>query len=914
MTHWLGRHAAGSTGALPVQLTFCTPLPASEPGYVATDSSLWLSSGASQHTAACLLTCLLLPCAPLRRSLEAAAHPLHKLQRMGQLQCLVRQLPADRLQSPAVARSLVSMLLQNLQVPELQGACCSCLEQLLAALFAVLPAVFNEQGHSVGHMQDTKKQALTAKQQQQQAQQQAHEELVKALLQELLPPVVAALVQCVETAAGGLQLRQQQQLWTMQHSTAAAAASALGLGRSAGGVAPVDLPSAFAPVSLLLSISLSMFTKGMGPLLDLLPPLPVLAAAAARQGWNALDITHLIPWFVQRAAGMTSSSRQRSAQQLLSRLRRYPGQVYGLKSEMWRDAGIPAQILVHPGNSEIKRFANDNDRCELAPYPSVVTASFELARLGAELCDAHVMQLAAELLALIGPMDPDVITLDHCAAADLYSSVGGYSSTRRSAVTKSSSSHADKTAFPLKAVLALLADSLFDQQPQVVSTAQDTLGTLVSVLDADTLQHILQPPAVDHRAVDQDKPKRAEALLLQSYVGTYISSQGDSPSTAPAPAAVAAALEAAPSADLWSPSGKPYKQWLCSLASTLLRACGGVQDTAAATAVARRTGRSAAAGASVPVTTTVLALLADAAAISPSLAELLLPHAVLKLCESDHSGADVPGAGSQGWAARLGAAAAEGLQLDSLTGSAAATWRADASWGGAGAGVAADQFSDTEKGTGSTAGVDTRCYSALLTCLEHNRSINQMALASMPLDPAPAAVAWQRCFCLHLDYLAVAAAAMAVKAYFTAMLYVEQWCFEQQQGGMNPFQGAVADSSSMQLQQLAGLATSTADAGAANGLNSTQQAVQQHQQQLLQQLLLELYSNVNEPDGVYAVVAAFGSPASQLQLLQHEQQWAAVLGGQDALLQAAVLQPAQQQGRSAHVTGGLAWHCGMDAS
>jgi hypothetical protein len=308
----------------------------------------------------------------------------------------------------------------------------------------------------------------------------------------------------------------------------------------------------------------------------------------------------------------------------------------------------------------------------------------------------------------------------------------------------------------------------------------------------------------------------------------------------------------------------------------------------------------------------VLALLADAAAISPQLAELLLPHAVLKLCESDYSGADVPGAGSQGWAARLGAAAAAGLQLDSLTGSAAAIWRADASWGGAGAGSAGEQFPDTEKGTGGTAGVDTRCYSMLLTCLEHNRSINQMALASMPIDPAPAAVAWQRCFCLHLDYLAVAAAAMAVKAYFTAMLYVEQWCFEQQQGGVNPFQGAVADSGIMQLQQLAGLATGTA--GAANDLNSAQQAVQQQQQQLLEQLLLELYSNVNEPDGVYAVVAAFGSPASQLQLLQHEQQWAAVLGGQDALLQAAVLQPAQQQGRSTHVTGVFALHCGMKAS
>jgi hypothetical protein len=84
-----------------------------------------------------------------------------------------------------------------------------------------------------------------------------------------------------------------------------------------------------------------------------------------------------------------------------------------------------------------------------------------------------------------------------------------------------------------------------------------------------------------------------------------------------------------------------------------------------------------------------------------------------------------------------------------------------------------------------------------------------------------------------------------------------------------------------------------------------QDVLQAQQQQLLEQLLLDLYSHVNEPDGVYALVAAFGSPASQLQLLQHEQQWAAVLGGQDALLQAAVLQRHQQpqNGSSLHVTG-----------
>lgn len=842
------------------------------------------------------------------RSIDAAAHPLHKLQRMGQLQCLLRQLPVHELQSPAVARSLVSILLQSLQVPELQGVCCSCLQQLLAALFAVLPAVLDEQGRAVnvGKFAE-KKPVLSAKQQQQQAQQQAHEELIKALLKELMPPIVAALVQCIETAAAGLQLQQQQQLWAMQTGTAAAAAGALGVLCSPAGAAPLDLSSTQAPVSLLLSASMFLFTKGMGMLLDLLPPLPVLSAAAKRQGWNTQTIYHLLPWFVERAAGMSPSSRHRAAQELLSKLRQHPSQITGNQQDMWQHGGRAPDVLLKPGNREIQVVAEDRDPVEYVPYPSIVTASFQLARLGAELCDAHVMQLAAELLALIGPMDPDVITLDH-AAADYSSSTGSghHHYSHSGTPSKATSAHADRTTFPLKAVLKLLVNGLFAEQPQVVSTAQDTLEALVSVVDSSALKQVLEPAARPQRlAANVEYPERDKGLLLQSYVSTYILSPGSSNFGGPVPGAVAAALEAAASAELWSAAGKPYKQWLCRLSSTLLRACGGVQDTGAA-AVTRRTGRLAAVAANIPATAAVLALLADAAAISPQLAKLLLPHAVLKLCESDNSGADVPGAGSQGWAARLGAAAAAGLQLDSLTGSPAATWRADtavgSAWGGAGT-VGDDGAADSDR----TGEVDVRCYSVLLTCLEHNHSIHQIALSSMPCDPAPAPVAWQRCFCLHLDYLAVAAAAMAVQAYFTALLYVEQWCSEMQQEGRNPLQGAVADTGIQQLQQLAGLGASTA-AGATNAVSGVQHAVQQEQQQLLEHLLLQLYSNVNEPDGVYAVVAAFGSPASQLQLLQHEQQWAAVLGGQDALLQAATMQAAQQQSRSLHMTGEQCQH------
>jgi hypothetical protein len=822
---------------------------------------------------------------------------LHKLQRLGQLQCLLRQLPDDQLREPSVARSLIGMLLQHLQVPELQGFCCSCLQQLLGVYSNALPTLYDEQGMPVAAgPSSADKAAMSAKEKQLHAQSKDREQLLKLLLKELLPPVVAALVQCVETAAAGLQLLQQQQLWALQVSSTAAAPS---VARPTGGSAPLDLPSSLASVSTLLSIFAFLETKGMGRLtLNLLPPLPVLAAAAQEQGWQSQEVRFLLPWFVARAASMTASSRQRAAQELLSKMRHGERGLFQTKHDLWRLTGQAPDVMLQPGNRELNYMATDRHYfAERVPCPHLVTASFELARLGAQLGDPHVMRLAAELLAVIGPMDPDVITLDDSAAAALSNSSSGVHhvythSANSSSSSSAAASHTDRTAFPLKAVLALLVDSLFDEQPHVVRTAQDSMAALVSALGNDVLS-ALQPPG---RKPDKEQQASADRLL-QSYVSTYVSSRGSSSSIkqAPTPGAVAAALQAAASVELWSPVGKPYSSWLCSLSSTLLRACGGVQDAVALPAVTRRTGRSAAAASSIPGAAAVLALLADAAAINPELAELLLPHAVLKLCESDRSGADMPGAGSQGWAARLGAAASAGLQLDSLTGSPAATWQADGAaagaWGGGGVGAAA--------AAGGTAGVDPACHSVLLACLEHNRSVHQAAWSAMPCDPAPAPVAWQRCFCLHLDYLAVAAAAMAVKAYFTALLYVEHCCSEMQREGRNPFEDTVADSGIMHLQQLAGVA-------AANGVDGGQQPVEKQQQQLLESLLLQLYSNINEPDGVYAIVAAFGSPASQLQLLQHEQRWAAVLGGQDALLQAGVLQPLaqQQQGGSLHVAGG----------
>ena len=172
-------------------------------------------------------------------------------------------------------------------------------------------------------------------------------------------------------------------------------------------------------------------------------------------------------------------------------------------------------------------------------------------------------------------------------------------------------------------------------------------------------------------------------------------------------------------------------------------------------------------------------------------------------------------------------------------------------------------------------------------------------------------VHWSTCYCLQIDYLAVARAAMACGAHFTALLYIEHWT-EQRYGrlqyvdpeGLTEGRRSTAGSSIVaQLQALTRGSSSSGTAVAAAGgsssggrgqgpvlrpaaLSSKEPEQQQQQEgERLGQLLMDLYSNVNEPDGVYAVAAAFGGSSNRLQLLQHEGKWGDVASSEDELLQ-----------------------------
>lgn len=772
------------------------------------------------------------------RNITTAAHPVHKLQRLGQIELLLHLLQPAEVTTPAVARYLITILVQHVQQPGLQSACCDFMEIIFQQLYQAA-AVHQSPAGSKSSSKPTATAAAKAAGQEQQ------QHLAAAVLAELLPPTVAALVQCVETAAAARQQQQRQIMWSTPSKTAAA------VDPFTAGSSPLDLPRDHPAVRLLTCL-LHNPPAGLLPVvatLDLLPPLPVLAAAAAMQQkqQQGCRLPERIVMLADRISGMAASSRQRSIQAIRSHLQHNSQELYS----------TPADSSTSSASSQQQQERQQVD-------PAVTAAAFKLAKLGAQSCNVAVTSLAAQLLAITGPLDPDIITFQAAAGS------------------RSRSSGHD-TDFPIVTVLQHLISCLFDCQPYVVEVAQTTLTQLLATADGKAALQMLLPGSKGSAAAVAAAGGDTSLLFSGLHIFT------DEANTAQDKRqqqqqqqqfivldqeAAAAALAAVTSASSWSPLGKPYNSWLCWLCSTLLTACGTVQG---------------------PNSNQTLPLLAAAAALRPQLAELLVPHALLLLSSSDGSGSDIAGAGSSGLAARLGSAITQGLDLGLHRSDQSRSRPVLISSSGL-------LYSSSSSSTDEPAAVDSRCLNALIACLEHNRHVHRkamMALANPQQEPQPA-TAWHRCYCLHIDYLAVAAAAMACKAYFTALIYIEFWC-EEQYGKLtyNPSNVSnVGDDSAYssgisQLLQLVAAADPTA--GAAG------QPVQQQQRQMLEDLLLDLYSNVNEPDGIYAVAAAFSSNACQLHLLRHEQQWDKVLGAEDALLQTAAVQ--QQQGLAASNTG-----------
>jgi serine-protein kinase ATM len=109
---------------------------------------------------------------------------------------------------------------------------------------------------------------------------------------------------------------------------------------------------------------------------------------------------------------------------------------------------------------------------------------------------------------------------------------------------------------------------------------------------------------------------------------------------------------------------------------------------------------------------------------------------------------------------------------------------------------------------------------------------------------------WRKVYWVDLDYLQLAAAAVHCRAYFSALLYVEEWC------------KSAHPRKHLRLPNRS----------------------ENPQRPLADAQLLEIYSKINEPDGLYAV-AQSNDLLSQLRRSEREGDWASVLVTCDLAMQ-----------------------------
>ena len=122
----------------------------------------------------------------------------------------------------------------------------------------------------------------------------------------------------------------------------------------------------------------------------------------------------------------------------------------------------------------------------------------------------------------------------------------------------------------------------------------------------------------------------------------------------------------------------------------------------------------------------------------------------------------------------------------------------------------------------------------LLRCLNHLRGRYLDAMEGSKVFSC--AKKWQKVYWFDIDYLILAGKAVECRAYFSALIYIEEWC-QQENNGILDLSVAIKD-----------------------------------QNHLVRRLLLEIYSHINEPDGLYAV-ACSNDLLSQFRRSERERDW-----------------------------------------
>ena len=162
-----------------------------------------------------------------------------------------------------------------------------------------------------------------------------------------------------------------------------------------------------------------------------------------------------------------------------------------------------------------------------------------------------------------------------------------------------------------------------------------------------------------------------------------------------------------------------------------------------------------------------------------------------------------------------------------------------------------------------------------------------------------AAPACQQVYWLGLDYLKVASAALRSSACFMALLYIEEWCKETH-GALSLGEDKLRDQVCQQLLRLSSSCLFPSPyavqvvahpvATAILLMSADAHSLLQDTLPVAEQLLLDIFSQVNEPDGIYAIAQSH-KMASQLRLFEHEGSWSKALLGYDLLQQSAAGRP-----------------------
>ncbi|KAH7622345.1 putative Serine/threonine-protein kinase ATM [Nannochloris sp. 'desiccata'] len=618
-----------------------------------------------------------------------------------------------------------------------------------------------------------------------------------ATLGNMLPAVISALVEAVEDTVAEENQRRLQQQQQQQHGVTGGAPGGGGMGGAATRIEEIMPPEDFNQLLRLLENLTLRAPQELLRYLPMVDPVPAVhgmqsIAHVIDQYRHQLSPLQQLTQFASRVASMPHSLRQRSLKALRDVIASNPASLYenNLVTGGGGDgSGSGVSQGGNGGQSESQEGRNDDPSKWSRSKPEVISAAWNLAVQSADLGDPRLAEFAGELLAVAGPLHARSIAFDVAALQK----IGKHLTTANNS-TSTTPRNINKTTGS-RSGSAKPSTSKSQSGSRTMDTNMTTHDTWIAVIEMLSDYVIDEDTAVVKAAqrtlrhvLSTDEGREAEKGL-DSGKRNLIQVFGVLENQLGRNKNTAAGH--AENARLWAMSGRSYSAWVCDLAYVLLKRADNV----------------------------VLHACASMAHCKPAFAELLLPLAFADLAL--HGTA----ADSDSTSHRVANAITQGL----LPGCSK----------------------------------QPKAMRLLLRCLNHLRGMyldgvkcsNPPSSNSSQKNPhqrpliASEVTSWRKVYWVDLDYLILAEAAIACRAYFSALMYVETWCEEANRGrlGLPP-------------------AESQPRRGEADAL------------------LLQIFSNIEEPDGLYAV-ARSNDLLPQLKRFEREGNWADALASWDLALQ-----------------------------